>query len=148
MNKVLRKSDINSHALLQIFQRASLDCKRDGDDIDFRATACGLYCIRIAPKPEVVEIFKEMPVSAPPDLARELANRLNSISAVQWAYVEGTPTRSPFYLARICLSFQHGIIIPQLVAYARDFPGMICTLVGVIGAKIDLSGPRATGSIH
>jgi hypothetical protein len=140
MTKVLSKIDVNLKTLLKILQRAGIACELDGDDIDLRSPDCGLYCVRIMPKPEVLEIFKEIPISAPAGLAKQLTNTLNAISPVQWAYLEGTPPGSSFCLARICVSFQHGIIVPQFVTYARDFPSMVSALVGAIGANIDLSG--------
>jgi hypothetical protein len=138
MNEVLPQAEVSPSRLFTLFRDAGIGCVFDDEDIDIRSADCGLYCIRIVPKPVLVEVFKEFPTDLPADKARDLANSLNGMSRVQWAYIQNSPPRLPFLLARVCVDFQDGLIASQLVCCVQDFPRMISGLMSQINARAEM----------
>jgi hypothetical protein len=148
MDDVLNRDQVAPERLIEVLRGASIECDLDGTDIMVHSNNCAPCCVRILPKPVLVEIFMELPTSAPAASAKDMANRWNSMSQVQWVYVEGSASPMPFFLARVCTSFRNGILMPHLISYCHDFPWMVYGLVNAVGGDVVDLEKAAKDGVH
>ena len=144
---LLIQQDVTINRVVALLREAGLPCRPDDDEINIIGPNTPFW-MRIRPEQLLIEFFIEVELRNLRSRGNETANRLNDMSHVQWLFFKASHQRPPFLVARVCMSYEGGVVAAQMIRYAREFPSMVYTLVKAIGADIISLVPKTNALIH